>query len=818
MSSPYEKLRRILLLELEQGCRDRAVIGGLARFLTYWSKQAEGDATRLLAPVALAPQAILAALRDYGERPAATRRTAIEALLSQLQSAPELFETPEPQPGPIPMSAPPPTESAPVESTLAKPAITPQPARAPAPDPTRLEAPVTALFGVSQVYQRRLARLELHTVRDLLYHIPRRYDDFAHLKTISQLALGDEVTVVGVVRKVEVQHVHSGREVVRLTLADSTGPVEAVWWNQGYIAKSIHVGDEIVLSGRVDEYLGHLMFSGPEWEPLRRELLHTGRLVPVYPLTEGVTGRWLRRIVRSTLNQYAPDLADPLPATILQGVGLVDLPTAIRQVHFPDNAEALEAARRRLCFEELLLLQLGILRRRQDWARQAGRPLIIPQDEIARFTQSLPFALTGAQQRAVAGILADLMRPVPMARLLQGDVGSGKTVVAVMAMLAAVRNGLQAALMAPTSVLAEQHQRTLTALLAPFIDIRCELLMGSLPAAQKRALHREIAQGAVQVVVGTHALIQETVEFRDLGLVVVDEQHRFGVSQRGALTAKADGAQPHLLVMSATPIPRTLALTMYGDLDVSVLNELPPGRQKIVTAVRDRSSRERIYAFIAAQVEQGRQAFIICPLVEESEHIAAKAVVAEHKRLQEDVFPNLSLGLLHGRMGAEDKEEVMVAFKQGRHHLLVSTAVVEVGIDVPNATVILVEGAERFGLAQLHQFRGRVGRGEHKSYCILLSDDPSEVSLERLRIMEATHDGFVLAEKDLEMRGPGDFFGVRQHGLPELKVARLTDTQMLETARAQAIGLFAQDPDLALAEHRALAQAVQRFWVAAGLS
>ena len=813
MSSAYEKLRRILALEKEQGCRNRAVIGGLSRFLSYWEKEARQEAERLAHPVPV--DSIVGKLTDYAESDSAIRCQAIDQLLALLAETDSAAAS-----APMPAArAVAPVEPARVAETPAPwPDVGPPPTRPaplPEPRPTKkltLSASVTALKGVSTITQKRLARLGVNTIRDLLHHFPRRYDDYGRLKPINRLALNDEVTVVGVVQDVKTQRTKSGKTIIRVKLSDGTAAIEATWYNQRYLEESIKIGREIALSGKVDEYLGRLVFKSPEWEPLRRELLHTGRLVPVYPLVAGIHARWLRRLVKNTLDEWVAHIADPLPQAVLDSTHLVDVRTAISQIHFPKNPALLEQARRRLSFDEFLLIQLGVLRRRHLWQSETGRPIQVPRERVSDFIESLPFALTSAQQRAIADILADLEGPVLMSRLLQGDVGSGKTVVAVVAALAVVHSGLQVAIMAPTAVLAEQHYRTVSHLLARYTEINCDLLVGSLPAAEKQRIQEGIASGDTHLVIGTHALIQEAVEFSDLGLIVVDEQHRFGVAQRGALRAKSAGAMPHLLAMSATPIPRTLALTLYGDLDISLLDEMPPNRQQIVTAVRDRHSRERIYAFISGQVAQGRQAYVICPLVEESESIDTKAAVTEHRRLEQEIFPHLRLGLLHGRMSADDKDQVMSDFKDGRLDILISTAVVEVGIDVPNASVMLIEGAERFGLAQLHQFRGRVGRGEHKSYCILLSDDPSEQGVERLRIMESTADGFVLAEKDLEMRGPGEFFGVRQHGLPELRVAKLSDTGILEMARREALKLFEQDPDLSLPEHRDLSASVRHFW------
>ncbi|NLX42573.1 MAG: ATP-dependent DNA helicase RecG, partial [Chloroflexi bacterium] len=491
----------------------------------------------------------------------------------------------------------------------------------------------------------------------------------------------------------------------------------------------------------------------------------------------------------------------------LQGLG-----EALQQIHFPDSMEQARQARDRLAFDELLLLQLGVLRKRQDWRSEPGIPIASEPGLVHDLEAHLPYTLTGAQQRAISEILQDMTRSVPMSRLLQGDVGSGKTIVALAAILTAVRAGFQAALMAPTSILAEQHMRTISGILEYYPKVRMGLLLGGQTALEKEAMRRALAEGEIDLVVGTHALIQDEVSFKRLGLVVVDEQHRFGVEQRQTLRAKSIAWSPHLLAMSATPIPRTLALTLYGDMELSVLDELPPNRQPVVTAVRTASSREGIYRFIRDQISAGHQAYIIYPLVEESEAVEARAAVEEHDRLAQEVFPQLRLGLLHGRIGAEEKERVMSQFREGQLDILVSTAVVEVGMDVPNATVMLIEGAERFGLAQLHQFRGRVGRGSSRSYCILVSDSTTEESLQRLQIMAETEDGFVLAEKDLEMRGPGDFIGVRQSGLPELRLAQVTDRVTLEQARAEALQIFAQDPDLSESRHRALAEHAEAFW------
>ncbi|MDY7039612.1 MAG: ATP-dependent DNA helicase RecG, partial [Chloroflexota bacterium] len=668
--------------------------------------------------------------------------------------------------------------------------------------------------GISVGYAKRLARLGVHTIRDLLYLFPRHYDDYSALKTINQLDYGEEVTVIGTIWNTKVRQTRAGGVVVNTIIADVSGTIQATWFNQPYLADKFKPGRQIVLSGKVDEYLGRLTFRSPEWEPLDQELIHTARLVPVYPLTKGISARWMRRVMKRTVDYWSKRLPDHLPSSLRERTNLPILEEAIAQIHFPDDWASQKRARQRLVFDEFFLIQMGVLRQRHIWRSQKGRALDINRELEQEFISSLPFTLTGAQQHALDEILADMQQPQPMSRLLQGDVGSGKTVVATAAMLAAVSSNAQAVLMAPTEILAEQHFRTINGLLEGFSStnhpLQIRLLTGSTPTADKKTTYEEIGNGTADIIIGTHALIQEGVEFQELGLAIVDEQHRFGVAQRGTLRSK--GHNPHVLIMSATPIPRTLALTIYGDLDISVIDEMPPGRQEIKTRWMVPRERERAYAFLRSQIEQRRQAFIICPLIEESEKIEARAAVEEYERLQKHVFPDLHLGLLHGRMKSAEKEATMQAFRQGELDILVSTPVVEVGIDVPNATVMLVEGADRFGLAQLHQFRGRVGRGEQQSYCILLSESSTASSEERLRAMESIHDGFLLAQKDLELRGPGEFFGTRQSGLPDLMLAQVGDTPILEQARAEAQALFRENPDLSQPEHRLLARKLEQFW------
>ena len=835
MKASLDTLLKIIKLEASRGYDNRAVYGGLERYLETWAgdARADGISEELI-------QFIGQRLRDYPRLREASRAENLEGLWKRLErdaNAPPVPDLPPPagmqdaederaaEPAPK-RQAPPATEAtgtpAPQAQTWKQEPAPPatrrsrSARRAPSGEPfTELDAPVTVLPNVGEKYAQTLARLELFTLRDMLYFLPRKYLDYAQLVPINRLEYGSDVTVIGTLEKIGLRDLKGGAiKLVEGVLSDGSGHLRLTWFNQPWNAKRLRTGVQYAVSGTVEQYLGRPVISNPEIEQVDQQQLHTNRIVPVYSLTSNITQRWLRRVLHSVVSHYAERVPDYLPEWLLDQADLLDLASALEQVHFPESWDDLRVARQRLAFNEIFLLQLGVQRQKIAWQNRPARLFPVSDEWLAEWLSGLPFPLTGAQQRAVQEIRQDLSSGHPLNRLLQGDVGSGKTVVAGLAIAMVVQSGAQAAIMAPTSILAEQHYQNLVRMLAgdgkALPESAVRLMVGATPNAEKDELRAGLESGEIKVLIGTHALIEDPVTFADLQLAIVDEQHRFGVAQRSALRTKGDN--PHLLVMTATPIPRSLALSVYGDLDLTVMDEMPPGRQPVGTYVLTPRERERAYRLINSQIEAGRQAFIIYPLVEESEKSQSKAAVAEYTRLQEEVYPRLKLGLLHGRLTPDEKETVMAAFKSGEVQILVSTSVVEVGVDIPNATVMLIEGANRFGLAQLHQFRGRVGRGAEQSYCILIPDREDEVENERLQVMAETTDGFVLAERDLEQRGPGEFLGTRQSGFSELQVAKLTDVHLIEKARHHAQKFFERDPDLSQPGHQALAEALESFW------
>ncbi|MSQ41406.1 MAG: ATP-dependent DNA helicase RecG [Dehalococcoidia bacterium] len=821
---PQLTLLKVLRQEQQRGYNNRSVVGGLDRLLERHQSALASSVLGWTPPTPSheGPQRS-SAMITYAAMSAAQREQWVQATIGVLEKAQDTVpprRLQEPKAGGRPRKTTPP---APRPSII-------------------LDGPLSQLRAAGRGVAQKLERLGLQTVRDLLHHFPRRYNEIRQVKDLRPLE-EEQAAVVTLWEAAAPRQGAWARKATEAVVGDETGNVRVVWFNQPYLARSLRPNARLLLSGRVGVHRGQPTFESPDYEPVTGEDASYGRprrssamitympghLLPIYPSTEGLSQRALRRAVREALTEALSHVQETLPSELRERQRLLGLHEALSQAHFPDSSEHLEEARRRLALEELLLLQLWALGHRREWrVPGSGIPLPAQPKVLEAFLSFLPFHLTAGQQRAMEEVLKDMEQPVPMNRLLHGEVGSGKTVVALAALLTAATNGYQGALMAPTEILAEQHFLTVSNLLAGAARPRQEkhriafsldphpqplsigLLVGSMTARQKEEAYKQLADGTLDMVIGTHAIIQEGVTMPKLALAVVDEQHRFGVAQRTALRQRSSGRRPHLLVMSATPIPRTLTLTLYGDLDISAIGEMPPGRQPVRTRWAREHQRQASYDFLRRQVEQGRQAFVICPLIEESEALQVRAATEEHQRLSQEVYPDLRLGLLHGRQPAREKSRVVEAFRQGELDVLVSTPVVEVGVDVPNATVMLVEGADRFGLAQLHQLRGRVGRGQYAGYCLLLSEDPSPEAQERMALVERLQDGFALAEEDLRLRGPGEYAGVRQSGMPDLHMARLSDRELLLLARQAAAAILEKDPQLERPEHRPLKEALER--------
>lgn len=839
MKTSIRKLYNYFRLEAERGYDNNAVMGGLDRMLGHWEAEArvEGVDEDLI-------QLVSTRIRDYPRLSLDSRRETLLGVWNRIQreqAAPGIdfeFVQESEESGKIPREVSEVQES--ITEIAVEPEISAELEKVTGADtqveslgegkvkkrqsaqeqistePVALDAPVTVLPGVGPSNSKVLERLGIYTLRDMLYFFPRRYEDYSLLKPINRLRYGDELTVIGTVESVGVRKLKGGQtQLVEVMISDGSAALRVNWFNQVWIARRLRKGLQISVSGKVEQYLGRLIMNNPEWEPLDQRQLNTQRIVPVYPLTANLTQRRLRHLMDQVVSYWASRVRDPLPRDLLDQANLIDLSSALAQIHFPDTWDDLAAARHRLSFDEIFLLQLGVLSQKKAWKEREARKLSVSDEWLDQQIKQFPYVLTPAQQRTIMDIRQDLVSGSPMNRLIQGDVGSGKTAVAGIAIGIILQNGAQAAVMAPTSILAEQHYEYLSKMLvnsgAPLLrEDQIRLLIGATPESEKGEIRDGLRENRIKLLVGTHALIEDPVIFAELQLAVVDEQHRFGVKQRAALRAKGDN--PHLLVMTATPIPRSLALTVYGDLDVSVIDEMPPGRKPVSTHVLAPRELERAYSLIRNELEQGHQAFIIYPLVEESEKIDAKAAIDDYEYIKDRIFPQFEVGLLHGRMKPDEKEREMKRFRDGENHILVSTTVVEVGVDVPNANVMLIEGANRFGLAQLHQLRGRVGRGSEKAYCLLVPDQVDAIENERLQVMTETTDGFVLAEKDLQQRGPGEFLGTRQSGFSELRLASLTDVRLIEKARRQAKSVFDRDPELTEPEHAYLASILEQFW------
>ncbi len=818
MKPSINKLRNYFRLEAKKQDHNDAIIGGLESMLTHWAADARADQI----PETIV-QAVNVRLRDYQNLSPNSRKEVLNGLWKRIQRelgvGALIDEKPQSQrqiPTPThirpEIDQPPPEE---ISTPVTKRTHAKEPSEHDPKETADLDTSVTSIDKIGPKYAEKLKQLNIQTLGDMLYHFPKRYVDYSALKPINKLKYGDKVTVIGSVQSIYKRSVKSGRtQLVEAIISDGSGALKVTWFNQPWIINKLKENTQISLSGKIDQYLGRLVVNNPEWSPIERKHLTAKGITPVYPLTAKITQNWLRLRMDDTVQQWASKVADPLPLSLRESAEVMDLSIALQQIHYPDSWKKLELAQHRLAFDEILLLQLGVLQQKNVWQERRARAFEISQTQFSTLLSGLPYTLTAAQQKTLTEVRKDLASGHPMNRLIQGDVGSGKTVVAALAAAIISQHGAQVAIMAPTSILAEQHYKSFLDLLSLDGNIlapqEIRLLIGATSESKKDEIRAGLDSGKIKIIIGTHALIEGQVKFANLQLGVIDEQHRFGVNQRALLRSKGDN--PHILVMTATPIPRSLALTVYGDLDLSLIDELPPGRQIIETLVRYPQERELTYNLIRRQVDAGHQAFIIYPLVEQSDKSEEKAAVEEHAHLQKNVFPHLKLGLLHGRLSPVEKETVMEKFHLGEYHILVSTSVIEVGIDVPNATVMLIEGAHRFGLAQLHQFRGRVGRGDAKSYCVLIPSKPDATENERLQTMVKTNDGFELAECDLEQRGPGQFLGTRQSGFSELQMANLTDLELIEKARRHAQAVYHRDPSLTLVEHQSLSQRLNRFW------
>lgn len=663
------------------------------------------------------------------------------------------------------------------------------------------------LKGVGPKKSQLLNRLDIETIEDLIYFFPRNYEDRREIKRIIDLEDGEKTNIeVILISNPSLYKPNKRITITKIMAQDETGNVQLVWFNQPYIAKQLNQGEKIKLNGKVKKSGMIIEVHNPIYIKSNEKSNKVGSVLPIYNLTERLKNNEMINLITIALDNYLGFIEDTLPKYISDKYKLLDMHTSLKNIHFPTNRNAYIMSRNRLAFEELFTLQLGLLLLKNKSLNETEYIEFKKKIELEQLIDSLPFKLTNAQARVFSEISKDMRSKKQMNRLVQGDVGSGKTIIAILSMFKAFKNNYQSVMMAPTEILAYQHLEGISEILKPY-GIRCEILSSSVTKKNKEIILKKVKKGEIDILIGTHALIEDYVEFKNLGLAITDEQHRFGVRQRAKLSAK--GKSPDILIMTATPIPRTLALIVHGDLDVSIIDELPPGRKKIKTFVRNERDREKIYDFVDSQIKEGRQAYVVCPLVEESETLNIKSAVEVYEDLKEE-FSNYSVSLLHGKMKSKEKDEIMLSFKNNESNILVSTTVIEVGVNVPNASIMIIENSERFGLAQLHQLRGRIGRGEYESYCILMNEGRGKVAKERMSIMEKTNDGFLISEKDLEIRGPGEFFGIRQHGLPELKISELPrDIKILKAVQETSFEILKKDPELKLPEHMGIKRKVK---------
>lgn len=791
MYPSIEKLTKILLLEIDRQFDNRSIFGGFEKICTAWKPEAIIQGV----PVDLVNE-VCDCFKNYYLLDQSGRKESIRKLLISLQQSGFLSLSSQPKYSvfainnnmPMGNHQIPPAEenislSTPHQFDLEK----------------ALSNSVDKIPGIGKFRAEALSRLGIFTIKDLIYYFPRKHEDFSNLISINKLNFGDKVSIAATVKSTHTRNIKGGKQkITELILEDDTDHLRVTFFNQPFLEKSIKPGLKIMVSGKVEMYAGRFVLTNPEWVELDRGGISLNRLFPYYSLTKNITQKWLREIISRQLNLWVPKISDFFSPEFLSKAKILDLPTALRNIHFPENVELKRQSEERFSFQDTFFLHLVMLQQKKNWQRDTAKIIKFDHLLFDNLAKNLPFQLTNAQKKSIMEIQMDFSSGIPMSRLVQGDVGSGKTIVAAMSVAATIKHGYQSAVMAPTGILAEQLYTNISSfLITNNIINEHEIcyLAGNTSEKKKIMIREGLKSGLIKVAVGTHALIEEPIEFKNLEFVVIDEQHRFGVMQRKKIRAK--GPSSHLLVMTATPIPRTLALTIYGDLDLSIIDEIPPGRKEIKTSIISPQKRSDAYKFIRESVNQGAQVFVVYPLIEsdEEEGNESNAVVNEYNRLKKDIFPDFSIGLLHGRLKAEDKEKIMGDFRKGIHQILLTTTVIEVGVDVPNATIMMIEGANRFGLSQLHQLRGRVGRGTKQSFCLLVPENEDVMENERLKAMMETTDGFKLAEIDLSQRGPGDFIGIRQSGYKEIRFSNIMNVKLIDKARSLAKEVLENDPN-----------------------
>lgn len=791
MFASIEKLTKFLLLEIDRQFDNRSVFGGFEKICSGWKKEAliQGVPTDLI-------NEICKILANYPFLDQTGRENSIKNIFEILKFSGNLIMCPNSKYAEFFDAKNDLIEKKHHKETEIKSELSNK-------NLFELEKalsnPIIKIPGIGKFRAEALSRLGISTIKDLIYFFPRKHEDFSNLTTINKLKFSDTVSIAATVKSIHTRNIKGGKQkITEVIVEDDTGNLRITFFNQPFLEKTIKAGIKIMVSGKVEMYMGRYVLTNPEWIELDRGGVNLNRLFPYYPLTKNITQKWLRESISNQISLWVPRISDFFSAEFLSKANLLDLPTALRNIHFPENFELKRLSEERFSFQDTFFLHLVMLQQKKNWQKNTAKKITFDNKLMDQLIDNLPYSLTNAQKKCISEIQIDLVSGVPMSRLVQGDVGSGKTIVAAIIIAGIIKNGFQSAVLAPTGILAEQLFSNIRSfLLANNIISQDEIcyLSGDTSEKDKNIIKENLKSGLIKVAVGTHALLEDPVEFNNLELVVIDEQHRFGVMQRKKIRSK--GSSSHLLVMTATPIPRTLALTIFGDLDLSIIDEIPPGRKETKTLIINPQKRSDAFTLTRKLVDEGSQAFIVYPLVESDneEMTGSNAAVNEYHRLKKEVFPDLSIGLLHGRMKSEEKEKVMLNFRKGMYQILVTTTVVEVGVDIPNATVMMIEGANRFGLSQLHQLRGRVGRGNQQSYCLLIPETEDAIENERLKAMVATTDGFKLAEIDLSQRGPGDFIGIRQSGYKEIRFSNIMNVKLIEKARSLAKEVLENDPD-----------------------